>query len=93
MGGGIKFWLNFNQVCVQILNNFHFGNFLNEFHHVLQFWLDFIIVQIFHNVLQSWSGWTVSIYILMMEFLTSSPTNQPTHEPGSRDAIASNKDG
>ena len=57
------------------------------------FWLDFIIVQIFHNVLQSWSGWTVSIYILMMEFLTSSPTNQPTHpptnEPGSRDAIAS----
>ena len=88
----IKFWLNVNQVCVQILNVFHFGNFLNEFHHALQFWLDFIIVQIFHNVLQSWSGWTVSIYILMMEFLTSSP-NQPTHpptnEPGSRDAIAS----
>ena len=30
----------------QISNVFHLGNLLNEFHHAVHFWLDFIIVQI-----------------------------------------------
>ena len=82
-GGRIKFWLNFNQVCVHILNNFHFGNFLNEFHHVLQFLVGFYncsdISQCFTVMV-----WLDCIYIYpddgIFNKFSNQPTNQPTHQ-------------
>ena len=37
------------QFSAKIPNVFHLGNLLNEFHHVLQFWLNFRIVQFKFN--------------------------------------------